>query len=190
MQTVPGEKGPDLGKRDTEQALEAMGLELDCTLDTAVDNLLDLGLLCAYEPDGPEWYIIRERDGEFVMGEKKFPAAVQEECSRAIEHIRSMDAPDDEDGAPAVADGGDPIQTNDEGETLREEVASELEIEPGEMEDFLSVGTPQGRRQKLERLVEAIEDSETFAMPDSFDEIKLIHKGYRYHRSKSALSAY
>lgn len=186
--TVPGENGPDLGKRDMDQTLDAMGLELDCNLDTAVSNLLAADLLGSYEPDGPDWYLIRERDGEFVLGDD-FPPAVQEECKRATKYIRSMD-PSDGDGTPAVADGGEPPKTNEEGETLREEIAGELGPDPGELEDWLNVGDPQTRRGKLEQLVEVIEDSETFAVPDSFDKIKLIPKGHRYHRSKTALSSY
>lgn len=184
-ETVPGEDGPDLGKRDMDQTLTVMGLELDCNLDTAVRNLRDAGLLDSYEPDGPDWYLIRDRDGEFVMGDK-FPPAVHEECERAIEYIRSMD-PADEDGTPAVADGGEPLKTNDDGETLREETARKLDIDPGEVEDWLNVGDPQQRREKLEKLVEVIEDSETFEVPDSFDKIRLIPKGYRYHRSAAVL---
>ncbi|KYH23708.1 hypothetical protein HAPAU_41880 [Halalkalicoccus paucihalophilus] len=170
-----------------EMTLDEMGLDLNCNLDTAVDNLFGAGLLDRYEPNGPDWYIIRERDGEFVMGEKKFPAAVHGECGRALEYIRSMD-PSDEDGKMAVADGGDPYVTNEDSETLREELARKLGFEPGELENYLRVGTPQNRREKLERLVKVIRDSETFEMPDSFDEIRLIPKGYRYHRAESVLS--
>lgn len=185
--TVPGEEGPDLGKRDMDQTLDAMGLELDCNLDTAVSNLLNADLLGSYEPDGPDWYLIRERDGEFVMGDN-FPPAVHDECERAIEHIHSMD-PSNDDGAPAVADGGEPLKTNEKGETLQEEVADRLGIEPGELEDWLNVGDPQARREKLEQLVEVIGDSETFTVPDTFDKIRLIPKGYRYHRSETAFSS-
>lgn len=188
QQTVPGEDGPDLGKRDMDQTLDAMGLELDCNLDTAVSNLISADLLGSYEPGGPDWYIIRERDGEFVFGDD-FPPAVHDECNRAIEHIRSMDL-SDEDGTPAVADGGEPLQTNDEGETLREVVADNIDIEPGELEDWLNVGDPQTRREKLEKFVEMIEDSEAFSVPDTFDKIKLIPKGYRYHRSETTLNSY
>lgn len=184
---MPGEAGPDLGKRDMEMALNEMELELSCNLDTAVDNLFVAGLLDRYEPDGPDWYIIRERDGEFVMGEKKFPAAVHEECERALEYVRSTDL-SDEDGKTAVADGGDSRVTNEDGETLRKELAREIGFKPGELEDYLRVGTPRNRREKLERLVKVIRDSSTFEMPDSFDEIRLVPKGYRYHRAESVLS--
>ena len=185
--TTPGEAGPDLGKRDMDQTLDAMGLELQSTLDTAVDNLLTAGLLDSYEPDGPDWFQIRERDGEFVMGEK-FPPAVQEECERAIEHIQSMD-PSDDDGATAVADGGHRVPRNPEGETLREEISDVLDLEPSELETWLEVGDAQMRRGKLERLVEAIKESETFDLPTTFDEVRLIPKGYRYHRSEAVLDA-
>jgi hypothetical protein len=189
--TVPGESGPDLGKSDTEDTLEVMGLELDCTLDTAVDNLVTAGFLGSYEPDGPDWFTIRERDGEFVMG-PDFPPAVHKECQLARDHIRSMDRPDDEDGTPVVADGAGPVKTNEDGETLREELVRKLEadIDPDELGDWLDVGTPQVRRGKLEDLVGHIGDSDTFDLPDSFDKINLIPKGYRYHRSEGLLHSY
>jgi hypothetical protein len=189
--TTPGESGPDLGKSDTEDALEAMGLELGCTLDVAVDNLQTAGLIGFYEPDGPDWYTIRERDGEFVMG-PDFPPAVHKECQRAVDHIHSMDRPEDDDRSPAVADGAGPVKTNDDGETLREELARRLEVDldSDELDDWLAVGEPKVRRGKLEEFVELFEDSETFEVPDSFDKIKLIPKGYRYHRSKAALTSY
>lgn len=94
------------------------------------------------------------------------------------------------DDTTAIADGGEPPETNEEGETLREELAGELGIEPGEMENWFRVGDPQSRREKLEQLVEVLDESETFAVPESFDEIRLIPKGYRYHRSETALRSY
>ena len=185
LKTIPGKNGPDLGKRDMDQALDALDLELNCTLNTAVRNLLNADLLGKYEPDGPDWYLIRERDGEFVMGDD-FPPAVYDECERAIDHIQSMD-PSDEDGTTAVADGGQPPKTNDDGETLREEIAGQVESDPGEVEDWLRVGDAQIRREKLERLVEILEESNTFSVPETFDRIKLLPKGYRYHRSETAI---
>jgi hypothetical protein len=189
--TVPGEDNPYLGKSDTEDTLEAMELELDCTLDTAVDNLLTAGFLENYEPDGPDWYTIRERDGKFVMG-PDFPPAVHKECQRATDYIQSMDRPDDEDGTAAVADGAGPMKTNEDDETLREELARKLDvdIDPDELEDWMDVGTPKVRRGKLEDLVENIEDSETFDVPESFNKINLIPKGYHYHRSEHVLATY
>lgn len=185
--TVPGEAGQDLGKMEMEQALESLDLELNHRLNTAVSNLETAGILGKYEPDGPDWWIIRQRDGEFVMGEEVFPAAVHEECDRAIEHIRKMD-PTDEGGTPAVADGGQPAKTNDEDETLRQEVSRKLEIESGELEDWLTAGDPRTRRQKLEDFVGVIRESDSFDLPETFDEISLIPKGYRYHRSEFAVN--
>ncbi|WP_259519040.1 hypothetical protein [Halanaeroarchaeum sp. HSR-CO] len=184
--TVPGEAGPDLGKMEMDQALDSLDLELDHSLDTAVSNLEKAGLLGKYEPDGPDWWLIRQRDGEFVMGED-FPPAVQDECQRAIKHIRGMD-PSDEGGTPAVADGGHSPKTNDEGETLRQEVSRKLDVKSGELEGWLSAGDAKTRRQKLENLVGVISGSDYFEAPDSFDEISLIPKGYRYHRSEFAVN--
>lgn len=188
-----GRTSPDgdaLTKSDIEDALEEMRLELDCNIGTVVGNLVGSDFLGRFRPtDGPEWFVIRQRDGEFVMGDDTFPPAVHEECERVLEHIRSMDPSTDDEGTEAVADGGEPL-LNDDGETLREEVAHELEIEPGDVEAYLQTGRPRERRSKLNNVVEAVEESATFEKPESYDKIVLRRTATRYHRSEQVINGY
>lgn len=166
-----------------------MGVDLDHTLDTVLGNIVDDGVLEFFIPQkGPDWYIIRQRDEEFVMGDD-FPPAVRDERERAIEHIQSMDPPTESDDQSAVADGGDEKFTNDDGETLREVVANDLSTKAGQLEAFLRSGRARDQRSKLNDVVESVEASE-FTKPDTYDEITLIPKGRRYHFDENVIRSY
>ena len=183
--TTPDE--PYLTGSEIGETLDQMGVELDCNRSTSVGNTDDDSVLSSFIPDdGPDWYVIRQRDGEFVMGDDTFPPAVQEECDRAIDYIQTMDP--SAGGDTAVADGGEP-PTNDDGQTLREVVSDELDEDPGDLEDYLQRGRAQERRSKLNEVVEIIESSE-FDKPDTFDTIDLIPAARRYHFSSLAIHEY
>lgn len=184
--THPSE--PHLRASDIEDVVAEMGVDLDCNLSTAVGNTDEDPVINSFRPeDGPEWYIIRQRDGEFVMGDDDFPPAVTDECERVISHIQSMDRPAGGDDT-AVADGGSP-PTNDDGQTLREVVAETIDEPADELEEYLRRGRARERREKLEEVVEAVVESE-FDKPDSYDTIDLVPSARRYHFSEWAVNQY
>jgi hypothetical protein len=178
--------GPHLTQREVGEVLEKMGINLTCNLETSVGNTDDDPVIGSFVPDdGPDWYIIRQRDEEFVMGDE-FAPAVQDECERAISHIDAMDGTASEDGT-AVADG--PPPTNEDGETLREVIADEVDEDPDELEDYIRRGRARERRSKLNDVVDAVKESE-FDKPDSYDKIELRPTARRYHLSDQGLSEY
>lgn len=186
-QTRPRPRGPFLTKRELDNCLKEMNLELDCNLDTAVGNLEEFGALDSFQPeDNPDWYVIRQRDGAFVMGDD-FPPAVTDEVQRIISHVQSMDVP-----RAAIADGGSDPKLNDSGQTLREEIVDkiEAEIEPSELENYLRDGRARERRSKLNEIVEIVKESETFEKPDSYDVIKLVPSALRGHLAEEVLTNY
>ncbi|OVE82950.1 hypothetical protein B2G88_18335 [Natronolimnobius baerhuensis] len=134
--------------------------------------------------DNPDWYTIRQRDGEFVMGEEDFPEAVDEEIRRALSHIDSLSA------RVAIADGGEGPKLNDDGQTLREEVAEEIGVDADELESYLHDGGANERRGKLDEVVEAVEGSETFEKPDSYDKIEWIPSAVRHHLTEGVIESY
>ncbi|MFA1612020.1 hypothetical protein [Halobellus rubicundus] len=179
-------EGPYLTQRDIGKAIDEMGIDLSCNLETSVGNTDEDPVIESFVPDdGPDWYIIRQRDDEFVMGDD-FAPAVQDECERAISHIDAMDGTSSGDGT-AVADG--PPPTNEDGETLREVIAEAVDEEPKELEEYIRRGRARERRSKLNEVVDAVEESE-FDKPDSYDKIELRPNARRYHLSDHGISEY
>ncbi|QKY20126.1 hypothetical protein B4589_006935 [Halolamina sp. CBA1230] len=180
---------PNLSKSELEDTLEEMGLELDHNTSTVVSNLNDAEILDGEtDPSNPDWWVIRERDGEFPMGDD-MPPAVHEEINRAKSHVQSMD-PRTADGGQPVSQTEEPEKFNEDGETLREEVADHIGTESDELETYLDIGIPRSRREKLNEVVEAIEESDEFEMPDTFGKIELIPDPVRYHFTSATVRDY
>ncbi|MDZ5810271.1 hypothetical protein U4E84_02730 [Halorubrum sp. AD140] len=166
-----------------------MDLDLDHNTSTVVSNLEDANILDgSTDPTNPDWWVIRERDGAFPMGDD-MPPAVNEEISRAKNHIQSMDPPTADGGSP-VPQTEEPEKFNEDGETLRDEVADYIGTDSDDLEDYLDIGTPRSRRQKLNEVVEAIEESDHFEMPNTFDKIILIPDPLRHHFTSVTLQDY
>lgn len=178
-----------LSKSETEEILDNVGLSLDHDRKTAFGNLEDFGALDGFtRDDQPDWWVIRQRDGEFVMGDD-FPPAVRQERNRAIAHIRSLD-PTDSSGSKAAADGGTP-PVDDNGRTLRDLVAEEMELEdPFDLEPHLKGGRDYDQRQKLNDVVDIITNSDTFQMPDDFGKIELIPQAKKHHLTEQVREEY
>ena len=180
--TLPDE--PALKKRELEELLDELGIELECTTDIVHRNLTQGGYLDSFQDESePEWWLIRERDGTMVLD--IFEEAIDEESERAINHVQAMDWPDD--GTQAVADGGEPPILNEDNQSLREEVAERLEIAPSNLESYLRSGEEDARREKLEAFVEAVEESDAFDKPKAYDKITWYPRGNQYHRSSDVL---
>lgn len=183
-------KGPYLKKSEMDDVLDELGIDLDTTLDTAASNLREAGYIDGFQPnDQPDWWIIRQRDGEFVMGDDHDPA-VRKERERAINHIQSMDPSPDADDSPVVADGGDSPVLNDDGDTLREVVADEFGIDPGKLENHLRSGGHRAQRERLNTIVDVVEESDTFSKPDTYDKIEFIPTALRYHLTEKTIRDY
>lgn len=166
-----------------------MDLALDHNTGTVVSNLEDAKIIHgSTDPTNPDWWVIRERDGEFPMGDD-MPPAVNEEINRAKNYIQSMDPPTTDGGTP-VPRTEEPEKFNENGETLRDEVADYVGTGPDDLENYLDIGTPRSRRQKLNEVVEATEESDHFEMPDTFDKISLIPDPVRYHLTSATVRNY
>lgn len=182
--------GPYLKTRELEELLDELGLNLNTSLyNTVIPNLSEKGIIDGFQPDGqPNWWVIRQRDNEFVMGDK-FDPAIREERERIISHIQSMDpAPDGEPGV--AADGGTSPKTNDEGETLREVVAEGLDVPEDKLEDHLRNEGYQAQRSKINDVVDIVQESNAFEKPDRYDKIVLRPSANKYHLTKRVIDKY
>jgi len=180
---------PYLTKRDLSDLIDDLPVSVNHNLGTVVSNLEDKEVLNGFQPkDNPEWYVKRQRDDKFVMGDK-FDPAVREERERIIEHIQSMD-PSPDEKPTAVADGGTSVKTNSDGETLREVVADEFGTPPSELESHLRNGDYRDQRERINTVVDVVKSSDTFAKPDNYDEISLIPSANRYHLTSDVIRDY
>lgn len=180
--------GPTLTKTELEEVIDELDLQFEHSVDTVVGNLVDHGVLDGFQDESQaEWMTIRERDGEFVMGEDLEPA-VEEELERAIQHIQLKDPPQSADPA-TVADGG-VVTVNSRGETLREAIREEFDDPSTTLEDYLRDPGTYTQRDRLNTVVDVIESSTAFKKPDTFDKIELIHRPNHYHLSDSVRDRY
>lgn|GEM_PF-3461144 len=183
-----GPDGRHLTKRQLSDILEDIGIELTYNIDTVHKNLDNAGYLESFQrANDPDWWIIRQRDEEIVLG--KLPSAVDDECARALSHIQSMDPPEEKE-EPLLTDGwGEETELNEDGQTLREEIVEEVgaDIEPEQLEEHLQTGEEDVRMEKLNEVVNTVRESDTFDKPDSYDEINFIPKANRYHLSEGVV---
>ncbi|MFC7164991.1 hypothetical protein [Halospeciosus flavus] len=149
---------------------------------TVLNHLVDLDILEEFQPPGPSTYVISERRDQIINGEVE--ETVDEEIERLIDHmVAHMDdriVPMD-DGQPGdrvvIADGA--------GRTIRSILAEEFEVPSDDVESHLREGD---RLTKLNRAVDAIEESEDIEKGDDYGRVIFRSPAYRYRLSEFGVS--
>jgi len=156
-------------------------LTFEHSFSTAINHLVDLGVLEEFQPPGPSTYAISERRDQIISGEVE--ETVQEEIERLID-----DMVDRLDNPMRPGDGeyaGDTVIRADGGRrTLRFILAEEFDIRPDKVESYLREGN---QLSKLNRAVDAIEESEV-DKGDDYGRVIFRHAPYRYRLSEFAMS--
>lgn len=164
-----------LKQREIADHADALNIEFDHKIGTALSNLVDHDVLDRFRPAGPDWYVISQRTDDIINGE--FEETLRTEREALIDHIQHED-PEDEGEAHAAADGGTP---------LRDVVARALGVVPDGVEDHLRGGEPREQRERLNTAVEAVEEHPHFEK-QGYDKIILKPSAYRYHFSAMVLA--
>jgi len=149
---------------------------------TVLNHLVDLDILQEFQPPGPSTYVISERRDQIINGEVE--ETVDEEIERLIDHmvahIDDRIVPMD-DGQPGdrvvIADGA--------GRTIRSILAEEFEVPSDDVESHLREGD---RLTKLNRAVDAIEESEDIEKGDDYGRVIFRSPAYRYRLSEFGVS--
>lgn len=162
-------------KRKTVE--DVLGLELEFQPRTSLGHLEEINIVEAFQQPGPETYVIADWHPDvFVMGD--VPGAAREGLEALIDHLHDEDAPP-EGGSPAVADGS--------GATLRHVVSDAFDLQPSALEEFLRSGDPV---EKLNRAVDAVENSEGYDPRDDYGRIRFVNTPYHYRLTSFAVSLY
>ncbi|WP_254538705.1 hypothetical protein [Halomarina litorea] len=157
---------------------EELGDELDHTVETVLDNLEAVGVVEELEPSGPSTFILKERTGEYPMGEDvDLGAHVDEERERFLEDLHAREA--EREAAP-LADGG-----ADES-TLRGVASQALDVSPENLEDAMASGEEAERMNKLDKVVGAIKDSDEVEKGEGYDQIGFRNGALRYRLTHKA----
>lgn len=153
-------------------------LTFEYSSQTVVNHLVDLEILDEFHPPGPSTYVISERRDQIINGEVE--ETVGEEIERLIDHmVAHMD-----DRIVPMDDGqaGDRVVIADgAGRTIRSILAEEFGIPADNVESYLQDGD---RLSKLNRAVDAIEDSEDIDTNTDYGRIIFRNAAYRYRLSE------
>jgi len=162
-------------KRKTVE--DVLGLELEFQPRTSLRHLEEINLVEAFQQPGPETYVIAEWHPDvFVMGD--VAGAAREGLDALIDHVQDDDAlPEGEN--PALADGS--------GATLRHVVSDAFDLRPDALEEYLRNDDPV---TKLNRAVDAVEDSEEYTPRDDYGRIRFVNTPYHYRLTSFAVGLY
>lgn len=157
---------------------DELGLDLDYRPATTLHHLEEIHIVEEFV-SGPPTLVIAEwmddGDGEVVLGE--VDEAAREGLSAVIDHLDSPDAPTE---ATTAADGS--------GVTLRSVIASELDLIPDSVEDYLR--TTAEPVDVLNTVVEAVDEEDDLTVQPDYGEIAFINTPYRYRLTQMAINLY
>lgn len=156
-----------------DQIEELLDEDLEYTVDTSLDHLVECDVVEVVEPSRDAPYVISERLDEIILG--RVDEVAEEEIESLIDHIHDAD-PVDDDGNIAVADGA--------GITVRDTVAQEFDLHPESLEEFLREGD---QVDKLNQSIDAIEESEHVEKRESYDRITFRFPANRYRLTEFAI---
>jgi hypothetical protein len=171
--------GPDHDGLKANEIESELGLSLDYGVRTSLSHVEEIDIVEEFLPPGPETLVIAEwmddGDGEVVLG--RVSEAAEEGLDALANDVESIPA---ETEPPTATDGG--------GITLRSVLASEFDLKPKKIEDYLR------RTDKpvdvLNRAVEAIKDADGVEIADDYGEIVFINMPYRYRLTEKAVRMY
>ncbi len=174
--------GPDHEGLTRNEIAERLAFEYSSR--TVLNHLVDLDILEEFQPPGPSTYVISERRDQIISGEAE--ETVDEEIERLIDnmvaHMDDRIVPMD-DGQPGdrvvIADGA--------GRTIRSILADEFEVPSDDVASYLRDGD---RLTKLNRAVDAIEESEDIDRGDDYGRVIFRTAAYRYRLSEFGMSLF
>lgn len=172
--------GPDHKGLTRNEIAERLAFEYSSR--TVLNHLVDLDILEEFQPPGPSTYVISERRDQIINGEVE--ETVEEEIERLIDvmvaHMDDRIVPVD-DGQPGdrvvIADGV--------GRTIRSILAEEFDILSSDVESYLREGD---RLSKLNRAVDAIEESEDIDQGNDYGRVIFRNAAYRYRLSEHGMT--
>ncbi len=181
--------GPDHeGLKRTEVA-EQLDVAVQYQLRTILPHLVEISILEEVEPAGPDVFAISERVDEIVNGQVKEEA--ERNLEALIEHIDDeLQTVQLEEDAAEWSDRDTPVTSpsvalaDGAGRTIRRILASEFDVNPERVIDFLHSGDPIDR---LNAAVEAIESSEEVTKSEDYGKILFVSPAYRYRLTQSAM---
>ncbi|WP_152039945.1 hypothetical protein [Salinigranum salinum] len=152
---------------------DELRLKLDYNIGTSLSHLEEIGVVESFLPPGPTGYAISERLDDIVNG--KVDEIAETDIENLIRHIQDDDPASGGD-APAVADGS--------GVTVRRVVANTFDLTPEGVEDYLRHGD---QVKKLNKAIDAIEDSPEADKRDDYGRIVFRNTAYRYRLTEKAV---
>ena len=158
---------------------DELGLSLRYKAGTSLHHLEEIGIVEEFTPPGPPVLVIAEwmndGEGKVVLGE------VDEAAQEGLEALAGeIGSPSSGSGTATAADGG--------GVTTRSVVASEFDLVPEKVEDYLRATDKPVK--VLNRAVEAIEEADGIKIGDDYGEIAFINMPYRYRLTQMAVDLY
>ncbi|WP_424016208.1 winged helix-turn-helix domain-containing protein (plasmid) [Halorientalis pallida] len=171
--------GPENEGKTTNEIAESIAFSHSS--QTAIQNLVAIDILEESQHPEPSTYVISERRDEIINGEVE--ATIEAEMENLIDHmVTHMD-----DQLISVDDvhEGDQIALPDgAGPTIRSILATEFDIQPSDVEDYLREGD---RLKKLNAAVDAIEESEGVQKKDNYGRIVFRRSPRRYRLTEFAV---
>lgn len=172
------------------ELLEELDVHIDYQLRTVLAHLVDTGLLEETAPPGPNVFAISQRINEVVNGQ------VTEEAEKTLEaliahiddELQSVELDDEAaelTGPQASISEPSVASADGAGRTIRSILASEFDVDPEQVVDFLRSGDPVNR---LNAAVEAVESSKEVSKSEEYGRIVFVHPAYRYRLTEQAMN--
>lgn len=158
---------------------DELGLDLDYNPKTSLRHLEEIGLVEEYKDPGVDVFAIATwRDTNGVVNGAVDEAA-EEALEAVIDHVQDDDVPSP-GGPRAVTDGGH--------STVRGVVADCFDLAPDAVEGHLR--RPGDKVDRLNEVVEAIEEEDDVDARDDYGEIIFVNRAYKYRLSVAAARLY
>lgn len=181
--------GPDSDGIKRSEIAERLDVDLDYTVSTVLEHLVEIEVIKKTAPPGPDVFVISERIDEIVNGNVAEEA--RENVDALIAHMDDelqsiefdeesveLEGPRVSARAPSVAlaDGA--------GRTVRSILAETFPVDPEEVADYLRTGDPVDR---LNEAVDVIEASEEVSKSQDYGRIVFVRPAYRYRLTEQAM---
>ena len=171
--------GEEMKRSELEEAMEDLGVELDCAdAGAALTQLRKKDFVERSQP-GPDSYIIHERRDEIINGEN-LDEVVSEEIDRLVEDMEK------DEKVALTADGGEEAEAVET--VIRDVLADEFGVAGDEVEDAIRSGGVFDMMENLGDAVEAIEGSDDVKKGGDYDNIFITGNPYRYRPTDRAVA--
>lgn len=156
---------------------------------TALGQLVDAGLVERFTPPGPDIFAISERLDEVVNSQVS--EEVETNIDALIAHIddelQSVELNDEAaeiDDSRAATTEPSVALGDGAGRTIRSILATEFEVNPEQVPEYLRSGSPV---ERLNAAIDAIESSREVTKSEEYGRIVFIHQAYRYRLTNRAI---